>query len=404
MKVLDKIKDVITNKENIAKSIDLASDLIPYKMAVDGAVRLATGHSIKEHIVGDDKVKLEELQIKAKTDPREVVDTIRDIKDNFFQSSLRFDFMLLETECLLKIYSVDHDEDDLIDARNSAIQAMSSNSNKIKSHAKKLLKTIDKEYNLKNIILQSSGAKRQFVMIVPDIEGFYDKTKKITWFLTDDEIPDEFEFSNGGIFRYGQLYVQHPFLDYKYELMDDVPDVFLEERIQELIRLLAALGAVEIQITSENESSLLDKFINNISSSLGGGNGAKSGEANINEQYKTESYTNSQNQKEFRIKCNPHKYPFCPNDRIWYLNNRKFSNFVKTRLESNNLEYIEEITSSNSSNISSEIATDLNITMKELQNSVKFAIHYDQSKMTENKFNNKWKVLAHFKPLEEFDR
>lgn len=389
------------NKKRVIDIADTLSNFNPVKRVADLLSYTTTKKTLKEHFLEKTDLNINKLREIAKNNPREAVNTIRDDKNNFFESSNKYELSLLEADCLINLYKKEKNGVDLIDARMCCIRAVQAEKNEIKSKAKTLYEKIIREYNLKSIILGINRAHKECIMIVKNMEEcFYDKNLLV---LTDECIPNEFIFPQRD-YQYNQVYIRHPHRDNTYVNFTDVPNIFVEEKIMELCRILVNLGAKKITIESTKGSELINNFFNNFNISAQGEDGEISASVKADTNYGRTSTGKTNNIKKYTLESDPYDYPRFPEDRIWYKNDFKLCNFADMRLKGNMLSYKENIHNSDVSLVNKKFSIDINALLQEQARKLGVDFHYDQNSQKDWKFEEEWIVQAEFKSLTDFKR
>lgn len=386
-------------KGMISKTIDVVSIINPFTRPIGIASKVITGKTPGEIFTEKTDFNIDELRKEAKLNPRKVINKIRDDRNNFFKHSSQDEVFLLETECHLNLYEKEKDEDNIIEAWTCCAQALQTEKNDIKSEATALYKRIVRDYNFKSIILGTNRAKRQCIMVVADIKNCSHNQNLLL--LTDECIPHEFIFPQGH-YQYNQPYVCHPRRDNTYVDFKKVPNIFIEEKIMELCRILTSLGAKKITIESAKGSELINSFFNNFNLGIQAEDENISGDIKVDTHYGKTNTGKSNSSKAYTLESNPYNKPFFPTDIIWYKNDFKMEEFAKMRLQGNNKLYHERISSSDVSSISKEFSIDMNAHLQDLSRKLGIDLHYDQNSMKYNQFEEVWEIHAEFKSLSDF--
>lgn len=175
------------------------------------------------------------------------------------------------------------------------------------------------------------------------------------------------------------------------------------EKVRELCYLAQCLGAVEIKFkrikgldVSNSEASSVErsgeagrKFLN-----AGGSLGVSGSETN--------AYS-SKDGVELVQRYSPIKKPFCPEGMVWYDSDPTWQTLVKQRLNGNILSYVEHVSSTETTTVSSNQLMSLKGSFEYLF--AKASGSYDAK--TDKTFSKteeiEWEIDMKFKPLQDFD-
>ena len=296
--------------------------------------------------------------------------------------------------------------DDVRSARNCFIAAMDSEDFDLKKNAKKSYELLTREISSdKSSFLNDDYNKRKFLFTVSNdkqIPGCYDKEDNVQWIFSLGLIPDYINFPVGHP-QPNTLYIGHPLKPGVYIPFENATEQLFMEKVRELCYLAQCLGAVEIKFkrikgldVSNSESSCLErsgeagrKFLN-----VGGSLGVSGSETN--------TYS-SKDGVELVLRYSPIKKPFCPEGMVWYDSDPTWQTLVKQRLNGNILSYVEHVSSTETTTVSSNQLMSLKGSFEYLF--AKASGSYDAK--TDKTFSKteeiEWEIDMKFKPLQDFD-
>lgn len=296
--------------------------------------------------------------------------------------------------------------DDVRSARNCFIAAMDSEDFDLKKNAKNSYELLTREISSdKSSFLNDDYNKRKFLFTVSNdkqIPGCYDKEDNVQWIFSLGLIPDYINFPVGHP-QPNTLYIGHPLKPGVYIPFENATEQLFMEKVRELCYLAQCLGAVEIKFkrikgldVSNSESSCLErsgeagrKFLN-----VGGSLGVSGSESN--------TYS-SKDGVELVQRYSPIKKPFCPEGMVWYDSDPTWQTLVKQRLNGNILSYVEHVSSTETTTVSSNQLMSLKGSFEYLF--AKASGSYDAK--TDKTFSKteeiEWEIDMKFKPLQDFD-
>ena len=296
--------------------------------------------------------------------------------------------------------------DDVRSARNCFIAAMDSEDFDLKKNAKNSYELLTREISRdKNSFLNDDYNKRKFLFTVSNdkqIPGCYDKEDNVQWIFALGQIPDYINFPIGHP-QPNTLYIGHPLKPGVYIPFENATEQLFMEKVRELCYLAQCLGAVEIKFkrikgldVSNSEASSVErsgeagrKFLN-----AGGSLGVSGSETN--------AYS-SKDGVELVQRYSPIKKPFCPEGMVWYDSDPTWQTLVKQRLNGNILSYVEHVSSTETTTVSSNQLMSLKGSFEYLF--AKASGSYDAK--TDKTFSKteeiEWEIDMKFKPLQDFD-
>lgn len=296
--------------------------------------------------------------------------------------------------------------EDVRSARNCFIAAMDSEDFDLKKNAKNSYELLTREISSdKSSFLNDDYNKRKFLFTVSNdkqIPGCYDKEDNVQWIFSLGLIPDYINFPVGHP-QPNTLYIGHPLKPGVYIPFENATEQLFMEKVRELCYLAQCLGAVEIKFkrikgldVSNSESSCVErsgeagrKFLN-----VGGSLGVSGSETN--------TYS-SKDGVELVQRYSPIKKPFCPEGMVWYDSDPTWQTLVKQRLNGNILSYVEHVSSTETTTVSSNQLMSLKGSFEYLF--AKASGSYDAK--TDKTFSKteeiKWEIDMKFKPLQDFD-
>ena len=296
--------------------------------------------------------------------------------------------------------------DDVRSARNCFIAAMDSDDFDLKKDAKNSYELLTREISSdKSSFLNDDYNKRKFLFTVSNdkqIPGCYDKEDNVQWIFSLGLIPDYINFPVGHP-QPNTLYIGHPLKPGVYIPFENATEQLFMEKVRELCYLAQCLGAVEIKFkrikgldVSNSESSCVErsgeagrKFLN-----VGGSLGVSGSETN----------TYSSKDGVELVQCySPIKKPFCPEGMVWYDSDPTWQTLVKQRLNGNILSYVEHVSSSETTTVSSSQLMSLKASLGFLVAKASGSYDSKTDKTFSKTEETEWEIDMQFKPLQDFD-
>lgn len=240
---------------------------------------------------------------------------------------------------------------------------------------------------------------RKYIMPLKSIEGCY--SDKIEVFLPQ-KMPKGIMFPSG-IAKENQIYIGHPYNKAVYVPLQDMEDAFFVDKIHELCYLLQCLGAEEISITSVVGKSLSE--LNNSTINMSGNADVKafSGQfvASSNSDIKKE--TTSNNERTIKYTLDPMRSPFVPEGLVWYPMVPEWQRLVKSRMNTNVLEYSETVSTSQVRFTSDSEKEELKASARYLWAKANTSIDTNVDKQFKETTETQWKIEVKFRSLKDFD-
>ena len=239
---------------------------------------------------------------------------------------------------------------------------------------------------------------RQCIMVVNDDRGLRNSDIDV---FTRFNLPEDIAFSDGRA-TLNTIYVAHPANKGLYIPLANHELALFRDKMDELILLLQALGATEVEIIREQGMSA--EQVNRSSSSTDAGSGWKS-TVSLSGGYHTSQSHTSANAKadgyHIKVKSNNDNYPFVPQGLQWYQLTPEWEKMVKQRMLGLQ-EYELELRSSYLSSISSSQMNALKATAK-----IIFArLNFSTSSEYESNFKGSgeivWRLKIKFRPLQKY--
>lgn len=242
--------------------------------------------------------------------------------------------------------------------------------------------------------------ERKFIMPIKDNEIGGCVADGIDVFRTSN-IPSCFKFPTGHPVA-NQLYIGHPYNPSLYVPFENHEDIFFIDKVHELCYLLECLGAEEINITSIKGKSISE--LNDNQRSYSGGADVKlfSGEASGNTQTHHQGEMTSNNQRTMKIKLDPMRKPFLPNDLIWYDEETQWQRLVNSRINGNMLEYNEFVSTSDTKFTHNSEKKDIETSAKYLWAKVHAGVEQNIETQFKEAAETQWKVEVKFRSIKDF--
>jgi len=195
----------------------------------------------------------------------------------------------------------------------------------------------------------------------------------------------------------------HPLKPGVYIPFENATEQLFMEKVRELCYLAQCLGAVEIrfkrikgrEVTTADTSSkrgafeLARKFV-------------EVGVGIELTDLKTETQT-SNNGVELVQRYSPIKKPFCPEGMVWYDSDPTWQTLVKQRLNGNILSYVEHVSSSETTTVSSSQLMSLKASLGFLVAKASGSYDSKTDKTFSKTEETEWEIDMQFKPLQDFD-
>lgn len=245
---------------------------------------------------------------------------------------------------------------------------------------------------------------RQFIFTVRDLDhigGCYDETDTIQYVFAIDELPKNISFPVGHP-QPNTLYYAHP-LRPVYLPFEDAQTLLFHERIQEMCRLFQCLGATKITARCLKGEKVSESVITSNDIDVNGGYKFLGGSFAYSGKGEMKSNRENKNEMFLEQDFSPKKYPYCPDDLIWAINDPEIQTFIQQRLEGSLLSFNKRVSSLETSNLSQNRINEVRGAFQNLMMNV--SANYSSS--TDRTFSSidetEWELNVQFKPIEEFD-
>lgn len=288
-------------------------------------------------------------------------------------------------------------------ARNLFISSMEAETEVIKNDADLQFKKCEDSLRdvFDNYTSQYEYKDRKFIMPINDAEiaGCY--VSEIDTFRMSN-IPSCIKFPMGHPVA-NELYIGHPYNPSLYVPYEQSEDIFFIDKIHELCYLLECLGAKEIAITSIKGKNVdeLGDYSNQVNGS--GDLGLIDSSFDVS---KEKSFSNSQTSnihRTLRLKFDPIKYPYVPDNLIWFNEEPKWQRLVNSRLHGNMLEYSEFVSTSETKFVSENEKNTIKAAAQYLWVQVEGSNESNHNSQFKESLETQWKVEVTFRSNREFD-
>ncbi len=289
------------------------------------------------------------------------------------------------------------------EARKLFLDAMNSENEEIKKDANEKFFELEKQMIdiWDNYTSEYDYKDRKFLMPINDdkIEGCY--VKGIETFCMSN-IPSCIKFPTGHPIA-NELYIAHPFNSSLYVPYEESEDFFFVDKIHELCYLFQCLGAEKISITSIKGRSINE--INNIDAIAGGNADIKAfpltGEISFSSLFNRDTKRNVH--RTITKKLDPIKFPYVPEDLIWYPNQTEWQRMVESRLSGNLLEYNEFVSTSDTNFVSNNERASIKASAEYLWTKIEGNAEIKLSSQFKETNETQWKVEVEFRSLNKFE-
>ena len=250
-----------------------------------------------------------------------------------------------------------------------------------------------------NYLEKYEYADRKYIMPLKSIEGCY--SDKIEVFLPQ-KMPKGIMFPSG-IAKENQIYIGHPYNKAVYVPLQDMEDTFFVDKIHELCYLLQCLGAEQISITSIVGKSLFE--LNNSTTNLSGNADIKvfSGKFDASSNSDIKNETTSNNERTINYILDPMRSPFVPEGLVWYPMVPEWQRLVKSRIDTNVLEYSEIVSTSQVRFTSDSEKEELKASARYLWAKANTSIETNVENQFRETTETQWKIEVKFRSLKDFD-
>ena len=296
--------------------------------------------------------------------------------------------------------------DNLRSARNCFIAAMDSQDFDIKKDAKNSYEQLTREISADNSsFLNEDYNKRKFLFTVSNdkqIPGCFDKEDNVQWIFSLGLIPEYINFPVGHP-QPNTLYIGHPLKPGVYIPFENATEQLFMEKVRELCYLAQCLGAVEIKFKRIKGLDVSSSEASSVERSGEAGRKFLNAEGSLGVSGSESNTCSSKDGVELVQRYSPIKKPFCPEGMVWYDSDPTWQTLVKQRLNGNILSYVEHVSSTETTTVSSNQLMSLKGSFEYLF--AKASGSYDAK--TDKTFSKteeiEWEIDMKFKPLQDFD-
>lgn len=240
---------------------------------------------------------------------------------------------------------------------------------------------------------------RKFIMPLKSIDGCY--SDKIEVFLLQ-KMPKGIMFPSGMV-KENQIYIGHPYNKAVYVPLQDMEEIFFVDKIHELCYLLQCLGAEEISITSIAGKKISE--LENSTQNISGNTDVKSfsGQFDVSSNSSIKKDTTSNNERTIKYTLDPMRSPFVPEGLVWYPMVPEWQRLVKSRMDTNVLEYSETVSTSQVRFASDTEKEELKVSASYLWAKANISIDTNADNQFKETVETQWKVDVKFRSLKDFD-
>ena len=239
---------------------------------------------------------------------------------------------------------------------------------------------------------------RQCLIVVNDDRGL--RNDEIDVF-TRLSLPKDVTFSVGKP-SLNTIYIAHPARKGLYIPLSDHSLAIFRDKMDELVLLLQALGATDIEIVRTQGMNIEQMNRSNSSVEVEGGWTPKySASMGYRNAESNSSSNSSDHGYRLRIKSDNSSYPFVPEGLQWYCLTPEWEKMVKQRMLGLQ-EYELEVRSSYSNSISSSSMDALKVTAKVLFAKLKFSYSSEYESNFKEVGEISWRLKIKFRPLKEY--
>lgn len=246
--------------------------------------------------------------------------------------------------------------------------------------------------------------ERQFIFTVRDLEhigGCYDETDTIQYVFAIDELPKNISFPIGHP-QPNTLYYAHP-LRPAYLPFENAQTLLFHERIQELCRLFQCLGATKITARCLKGEKISQSAITSNDINLEGSYKIASGSASYSRRNDSTSHRGEKSEMFLEQSFSPKRYPYCPKDLVWAVNDPEVQTFIHQRLEGSLLSLSKRVSAFETSSLTQNQADNAKVAFQSLMANVSANYSTFTDSTFKSVYETEWELNVQFKPLEEFD-
>lgn len=250
-----------------------------------------------------------------------------------------------------------------------------------------------------NYITRYDYKDRKYIMPIKDYDIAGCVVNDIDVFRMSN-IPSCFRFPAGHPVA-NQLYIGHPYNPSFYVPFEESEDLFFVDKVHELCYLLECLGAEEISLTSVKGKSVSELSQNELHRSANADVKLFSGEGSMDKSGSSQKDTNSQNERSMLIRLDPMRKPFVPEGLVWYPEQPQWQRLVKSRMDSNMLEYNEYVSTSQTKFTNDSEKSEIKGSAKYLWMKAHAEVEQSANRQFKESEETRWKVEVKFRSIRD---
>ena len=287
-------------------------------------------------------------------------------------------------------------------ARNCFILAMDSDSEAMRDDSKDEMILAEEQLSeiWDNYTTTYEYKDRKFIMPIKDRDIAGCIAEGIDTFRLSN-VPSCIKFPTGHPVA-NELYIGHPYNPNIYVPYSESEDIFFLDKIDELKYLLQCLGAEEIEITSIKGRSVSEYVSRSGQLSAHLDNGLAEGNGTYGKSSKKEQNRDSKLQRSYKMKFDPMKYPYVPEGLIWYGEQTHWQRMVEARLNGNQLEYSESISTTDTRFVSNTEKKDIKAAAEYLWIKADGSAESNLETQFKEHTETQWRVDVKFRSLRDF--
>ncbi len=213
-------------------------------------------------------------------------------------------------------------------------------------------------------------------------------------------IPSCFRFPAGHPVA-NQLYIGHPYNPSFYVPIEESEDLFFVDKVHELCYLLECLGAEEISLTSVKGKSVSELSQNEMHRSANADVKLFSGEGSMDKSGSSQKDATSHNERSMLIRLDPMRKPFVPEGLVWYPEQPQWQRLVKSRMDSNMLEYNEFVSTSQTKFTNDSEKSEIKGSAKYLWMKAHAEVELSLNRQFKESEETRWKVEVKFRSIRD---
>ena len=302
--------------------------------------------------------------------------------------------------------TIEQEVDNIRVARNCFIAAMETCDFDLKKEAKEQYGQLTEELiQDEHLFWNVDYNERKFLFTVSSdkqISGCRDPKDNVKWVFSVNRIPNYINFPVGHP-QPNTLYIGHPLKLEKYIPFENATEQLFMEKVRELCYLAQCLGAVEIRFKKikGRDISNSDATGMNISGELGGKFIKAEGSRNM-VQSKMETFS-TKDGVELVQRYSPIEKPFCPKDIVWLDSEPTWQTLVKQRLNGNILSYVEHVSSTETTTVTSNQLMSVRGSFEYLLIKASGSTDIKADKTFSKTEEMEWEIDMQFKPMQDFE-